>query len=62
MTDNSPQHVDVRTFRNETKDILDGTRFLKRCYVVTNYVSWPKNAIRSRISRSARITQEGYSP
>lgn len=37
MTDNGPRHVNVRTFRNEIKEILDGTRFLKRQYIVTNY-------------------------
>ncbi|MBN1934902.1 MAG: hypothetical protein JW934_09575 [Anaerolineae bacterium] len=36
MTDNGPQHVSVRTFRNEIKEILDGTRFLQRHYIITN--------------------------
>jgi hypothetical protein len=36
MTNSGPQHISVRTFRNEIKDILDGTHFLDRHYVVTN--------------------------
>jgi prevent-host-death family protein len=36
MTDNAPQHISVRDFRASIKEILDGTRFLNRCYIVTN--------------------------
>jgi antitoxin (DNA-binding transcriptional repressor) of toxin-antitoxin stability system len=37
MTDSGPQLISVRTFRNDIKEILDGTRFLKHHYIVTNY-------------------------
>jgi len=37
MTDNGPQHVNVRTFRSDIKEILDGTRFLSHHYVVTRH-------------------------
>jgi len=36
MTDNGPRHVSVRTFRSDIKEILDGARFLDRCYIITN--------------------------